>query len=73
MGGNPSINELDLSPIGSDFRKELWKILCEIPYGEVITYKDIANIIAKQKGLKKMSSQAVGNAVSHNHNSIIIW
>lgn len=71
-GEKPSINELDLNPLGSDFRKSVWKILCEIPYGEVITYKDIADTIAKQKGLKKMSSQAVGGAVSHNTISIII-
>ena len=71
-GEKPSINELDLNPLGSDFRKSVWKILCEIPYGEVITYKDIAVTIAKQKGLKKMSSQAVGGAVSHNPISIII-
>lgn len=71
-GEKTSINELDLNPLGSDFRKSVWKILCEIPYGEVITYKDIADTIAKQKGLKKMSSQAVGGAVSHNPISIII-
>ena len=71
-GENPSINELDLNPLGSDFRKSVWKILCEIPYGEVITYKDIADTIAKQKNLKKMSSQAIGGAVSHNPISIII-
>ena len=71
-GEKPSIDELDLSPLGSDFRKRVWKILCEIPYGEVITYKDIADTIAKQKGLKKMSRQAVGGAVGHNPISIII-
>ena len=71
-GEKPSIDELDLSPLGSDFRKSVWKILCEIPYGEVITYKDIADTIAKKKGLKKMSSQAVGGAVGHNPISIII-
>ena len=71
-GEEPSINELDLDPLGSDFRKSVWKILCEISYGEVITYKDIAFTIAKQKDLKMMSSQAVGGAVSHNPISIII-
>ena len=35
-------------------------------------YKDIADTIAKQKDLKKMSSQAIGGAVSHNPISIII-
>ena len=71
-GEKPSIDELDFNPIGSDFRKSVWKILCEIPYGEVVTYKSIADIIAKQKHLKKMSCQAIGNAVGHNPISIII-
>ena len=34
----PKINELELNPIGSQFRKSVWKILCKIPYGNVITY-----------------------------------
>lgn len=33
----PDIKELDLNPIGSDFRQEVWKILCDIPYGKVTT------------------------------------
>ncbi len=71
-GNKPSINELDLNPIGSDFRKSVWKILMDIPYGTVITYNDIAKEIAKQKGIKQMSAQAVGGAVGHNPISIII-
>ena len=68
----PNINELELNPIGSQFRKAVWKILCKIPYGNVITYGTIANIIAKQKGITKMSAQAIGGAVGHNPISIII-
>lgn len=71
-GEKPNINELDLNPIGSEFRKEVWKILIQIPYGTVITYNEIANRIAKQKGILKMSSQAIGGAVGHNPISIII-
>ena len=33
----PDIKELALNPIGSDFRQEVWKILCDIPYGKVTT------------------------------------
>ena len=58
--------------IGSDFRIDVWKILCQIPYGKTITYGKIANIIAKQKGLLRMSAQAIGGAVGHNAMSIII-
>lgn len=68
----PSINELELNPIGSPFRKRIWEILITIPYGKVITYNDIAKLIAKEKKIKKMSARAVGGAVGHNPISIII-
>ncbi|HIS87565.1 MAG TPA: methylated-DNA--[protein]-cysteine S-methyltransferase [Candidatus Caccenecus avistercoris] len=71
-GEKPSIKEIKINPIGSNFRKEVWKILCEIPYGSTITYKVIAEKIAKERGLKSMSAQAVGGAVGHNPISIII-
>lgn len=71
-GEKPDIKELEISPVGSEFRKSVWEILKNIPYGEVITYNDIAKEIAKQKGIKKMSAQAVGGAVGHNPISIII-
>lgn len=54
------------------FRQSVWKILLSIPYGKTITYGEIADKIAKQKGLKKMSAQAVGGAVGHNPISIIV-
>ena len=70
--GKPEISELPIELIGSDFRKQIWKILSEIPYGKVITYRDIAKQIAEQKGIKTMSAQAVGGAVGHNPISVII-
>ena len=71
-GEKPCPNELDLAPIGSKFRKNVWDILCKIPYGKVITYNDIAKEIAKKMKINKMSAQAVGGAVGHNPISIII-
>ena len=71
-GEKPSVRELDLAPQGTDFRLEVWKILCEIPYGKTTTYRDIALRIARNRGIEKMSSQAVGGAVGHNPISIII-
>ncbi|MBQ5444515.1 MAG: methylated-DNA--[Erysipelotrichaceae bacterium] len=61
-----------LSYNDTPFRMEVWKILQEIPYGEVITYSDIAERITKQKGISKMSAQAVGSAVGMNPISILI-
>lgn len=71
-GKKPKISELDLAPIGSDFAKNVWKILCEIPYGEVTTYGAIAKKMAQIMKKEKMSAQAVGGAVGHNPISIII-
>ena len=71
-GEKPNINELDLAPEGTDFRLEVWDILREIPYGETVTYKEIADKIAQKRGIDKMSAQAVGGAVGHNPISIII-
>lgn len=71
-GEKPSVQELKLAPEGSEFRREIWKILCEIPYGEVTTYKKIAEKLARARGLDHMSAQAVGGAIAHNPISIII-
>lgn len=68
----PEISDLPIEFSGTDFRIAVWNILTEIPYGEVITYKDIAKNIAKLKGIENMSSQAVGGAVGHNPISIIV-
>lgn len=71
-GKKPDIRELPLAPIGGEFRQEVWQILCDIPYGEVITYGDIAKKIAAKNNKSRMSAQAVGGAVGHNPISIII-
>lgn len=71
-GEKPSVSELPLALIGSEFRQDVWNLLCEIPYGDVITYGDIAKKIANKKSKNTMSCQAVGGAVGHNPISIII-
>ena len=57
---------------GSNFRKLVWNILQDIPYGRTMTYGDIAKKVATETGREKMSAQAVGGAVGHNPISIII-
>ena len=61
-----------LHPIGSAFRRYVWEILLQIPYGQTTTYGEIARQLAKKQGLDRMSAQAVGGAVGHNEISIII-
>lgn len=71
-GKRPGVSELPLAPIGGAFRQGVWRMLCEIPYGEVVTYGDIAKKMAARMNRETMSSQAVGGAIAHNPISIII-
>ena len=54
------------------FRKAVLAILMAIPYGQTMTYGEIAGRIAAQRQLPRMSARAVGGAVSHNPISLII-
>lgn len=54
------------------FRKEVIDIMNTISFGKTLTYSDISKIIAKNRRLEKMSSQAVGGAVGWNPICIII-
>lgn len=63
---------IPLHPVGTEFQMQVWKILCNIPYGKTITYGEIAREIAERRGIRRMSAQAVGGAVGHNKIGIII-
>ena len=54
------------------FRTDVIDAMLAIPFGETVTYGDIAAAIAKKRGMKKMSAQAVGGAVGWNPICIII-
>lgn len=66
LGQNPSLSELPLAPIGTDFEKKVWSYLREIPFGTTVTYGQIA------KDLSVASAQAVGRAVGRNPWSILV-
>lgn len=49
-----------LHPLGTAFQMEVWEILRTIPYGQSITYGEIARKLAARRGIPKPSAQAVG-------------
>ena len=55
----------------SPFRKRVWEIMLDIPYGQTRTYGQIAKQIEAETG-KRVSAQAVGGAVGHNDVSLVI-
>lgn len=71
-GERPAVHNLPLAPIGGAFRQIVWELLCDIPYGQVTTYGELAKQVAARMNKRNMSSRAVGGAVGHNPISIII-
>lgn len=64
-GRKPSPTLLTLTPTGTAFQRSVWFLLCEIPYGQLSSYGELACKL-------RTSPRAVGNAVGHNPISIII-
>lgn len=61
----PNIDELKLAPNGSEFRQQVWEILCRIPYGEIMTYGEIAKIIAGRREMKLAQTENLSNETNH--------
>ncbi|MDD6163710.1 MAG: methylated-DNA--[protein]-cysteine S-methyltransferase, partial [Anaerovibrio slackiae] len=54
------------------FRQQVMDLLLAIPYGQTVTYGELAKRLAEQNGRGKMSAQAVGQAVGWNPIGIMI-
>ena len=65
-GDCPDFSSLLLASVGTNFQQQVWAYLQTIPYGETVTYGQIA------KKLGNRSAQAVGGAVGRNPFSIIV-
>ena len=61
-----------LAPSGTAFQQAVWKLLLAIPYGQTVTYGQLAKQIAQQLGQAHMAAQAIGGAVGKNPIAIII-
>ncbi len=60
-----------ISPCGTDFQKEIWRLLLGIPYGKTSSYGDLARLYSERSGIST-SPRAVGGAVGKNPIAIII-
>jgi methylated-DNA-[protein]-cysteine S-methyltransferase len=59
--------ELPLAPKGTAFQRQVWQALSELKFGQVCSYSDIANTIARPKAVR-----AVGAANGANPIAIIV-
>ena len=71
-GEKPQGRALTLCPEGTPFQHLVWSLLLDIPWGETVTYGELARGAAERLGRESMSPQAVGGAVGRNPISIII-
>lgn len=67
FAGKRKTFDVALHPIGTDFQLQVWKALRNIPYGETMSYQDIALSIGKPKACR-----AVAKAIGANGISILI-
>ena len=65
-GGVQDLSLLPLAPIWTNFEKRVWAYLQSIPYGQTVTYGQIA------QDLQVNSAQAIGGAVGRNPWSILV-
>ena len=65
--GTRELFDLNIKINGTDFQNKVWNELTKIPYGETISYKELAARIGNDKACR-----AVGNANNKNKISIVI-
>ena len=66
FAGKRPCNVPRLNPQGTAFQKRVWTALLTIPYGETLSYGEIAQMVGCR------SAQAVGQAVGRNPIALII-
>lgn len=66
-GTNPDPSTIPLATFGTEFQLRVWNALLGIPYGECVTYADLAREVGSPRAY-----QAVGSAVGHNPLSLIV-
>lgn len=64
-GKNPEL-DLKIEWVGTDYQIAVWKALLEIPYGQTVSYQDLANKLKITLGRDNVSARGVGQAVKRN-------
>ena len=67
FAGSRTSFDLSLAPIGTPFQQRVWSALAAIPFGETVSYVELARRIGMPKG-----SRAVGHANARNPISIVV-
>lgn len=64
--------KVEVRPRGTEFQEAVWGMLSAVPYGETVTYGELATAVAVKLGKPQMSAQAVGGAVGRNPLTLMV-
>lgn len=67
IGNRSALDTIPRHQEGSDFQKRVWRALSEIPYGQTISYKDLAEKIDNPQAVR-----AAGTACGMNRLTLLI-
>jgi len=67
FAGKRTTFDVSLAPEGAPFEREVWRALEEIPYGETVSYGEIARRVGQPT-----AARAVGTANGHNPIAVIV-
>lgn len=67
FAGDKTSFKISIEPVGTVFQRAVWKALCALPYGQTISYGELASQVGNPQ-----AARAVGGAVGANPIPIII-
>lgn len=54
-----------LEPVGTPFQLNVWKCLCDVTWGQIVTYKDIASGVGRASAVRAVASAISKNPIAY--------
>ncbi len=64
LDGARTAFELPLHPVGTDFQRQVWRALMDVPYGGTSTYAALARSIGRESAVRAVAAANGANAIS---------
>lgn len=65
--------DIPLRLVGTDFQQQVWNALLGIPYGETVSYKDIALSVGNPEGVRAVAQAVGANGIAILFHAIASW
>ena len=64
QGDRQAFDGINLSAGGTDFQRQVWQALCDIPWGQSISYDQLARDIGNDRAIRAAASANARNPIS---------